>query len=238
SEDIVIDNILDQIENSLNIDTIDSKQYLFNYFDNRINELLETYTDEKDEYPEVLEKIDNILNTISKRIEEVFGFDIEYSEVIDIEKKLDYVRSMYEFFTIKTYENVLNLTKSFIVSNIESYIKELENVDKSIKKNLSYVHLSKSIDNRYTSVIYHLSDIINTMEFSSDMYAEDVFEIMVCRDMGEEVNSNISSMFIDNEWVEINYEQPITSRLIKAIHGNSKLIKDLKIKLLDKYRDK
>lgn len=237
SEDIVIENILDQIQDSLNIETLKEKQSLFPYFETKMRDLVDKYPMETAEYPEVFASIDSALNTISKKIEDVYQFEIYYSEYIDIEVKLDYVKSLYEFFTIGIYDGLFKLTNSFINAGIDGFVNELETIDKEERKNLSYKYIQVDIDNKYTPLVYHIKEVINTLDFPIDMYAEDVFEIMIKDDEGEEISNNIAKIFIDNEWVDVVYQEPITETLIEAIHGNENLIKDIKISLIKTYKD-
>lgn len=237
SEDILLDNILDQINDSLNAEEIDNRYSLFNYFKDRIGKLLKEYTVGDEEYPEVVHSINNVLTIISDKIEEVYSLNIEYGDMIDIETKLEYVEALYTFLTIDIYKHVFNFTDKFIKDNIENYIIEIGKVDKVDRENLSYKFIQNDIDNKYTPVVYRTKEIINTLSFPSDMYAEDVFEKMIEDDQGEVINNTIARIFIDNDWVDVIYEESLLDILLELIHGNENLIKDIKISLIEEYKE-
>lgn len=238
SEDIILNNILDQIEDSLNIETIKEKQSLFNYFDIRMKALIDTYTYENEEYPTLIETIDEVLNIISKKIEEVFNIEIIYSDIIDIEKKINYVKALYNFFTVNLYKTVTNLSYSFINKNLEVYVKEIGKINTEERNNLSYKYLQTDIDNEYTPFIYNLDSIINTLDFPEGMYSEDVIEMITNEDQGEETYEVINNIFIDNEWVEVLYKESLANTLLEVIHKNYNLIREIKIKFINELKDK
>ena len=69
------------------------------------------------------------------------------------------------------------------------------------------------------------------------MFAEDVIETMIKNDEGEVTNSIIKQIFLDNHFVDVNYNTNLISVLTQAIQGNDMLIKDIRIELINLYRN-
>ena len=123
SEDLMIDNIEDQINNINKEDNSFRNSSLFQYIKERVEYI---WSMEKEINGEYYKVIDNVLNRVSKSIEDKFGFSIEYSDTIPKEIKLAYIESMYNVLILKISNTTSELLSNYIMKNrdiLQKYLK-------------------------------------------------------------------------------------------------------------------
>jgi len=223
SEDIILESILDQIEDVIvNVDqTVIKTNKSFEYFEERLMYLLNTYGQDGDKIGEIYQHTDQILNKISKAIEEVYNFSIEYSEVIPSELKFQYVKAMYNFFILDIKDNVQHLAYNYIYKNRDTFKNLFSKLSNQDKKNLEYIHIKEVIDNDYTNMLYHLNDIVDTIEIP---ISEDVLDFIIDEDPHEINNYMMDRLFNNNEFVDLTFETPLINNLKPLLNENTVVI--------------
>lgn len=233
SSSLIIDNIIDQIDDLDSIDKLKGRNSIFKPLQDRMEYLIKKYPAGSDEYGEVYETIDNTLESISDRIEEKIGINIQYSEVMGIEKKIDYVSALYEFFVIRLEENLENFATEYLFENRDVYNPKLS-ADET--RNNSYNYVKQFIDNEYTPLIYKIRNIINDLELPK-LVNEDSIGYIVNVDDEEFVNYIIKMIMIQNQWVEVDHIKPFTEFIQPLINNNESLIQAIKFKLAKKLKE-
>ena len=236
SEDIVLDNMIEQIRESNNLSKYDlEKSSFFEYFEKRFNFIIDRYEESTDIVRKCKAAYDEILNQILSSIDEVYNISIEFNEIILIEKKAEYTKALYYFFVINQKENIENLLVNIIQKNSEDLIKlTSEFMNKEIEKSLSYVNLKKIIDNKYTPLIFFINEIINNIEVK---YNEDVLEMMIGSDEDELTNFYIDRLLIEQSVADINFEKNLMEILLPNIVENNKnLRRAVQNKLITMYK--
>ena len=216
SSSLIIDNIIDQIDDLDSVEKLKGRNSIFKPLQDRMEYLIKKYPAGSDEYGEVYETIDNTLESISDRIEEKIGINIQYSEVMGIEKKIDYVSALYEFFVIRLEENLENFVVEYLYENKDVYNSKLTADE---MRNNSYNYVKQFIDNEYTPLIYRIRSIVNELE------------------LPKLVNYIIKMIMIQNQWVEVDHIKPFTEFIQPLINNNESLIQAIKFKLAKKLKE-
>lgn len=232
SSSLIIDNILDQIEDLDNIETLKGRNSIFKPLQDRMEYLIKKYPAGSEEFQEVYTTIDNTLELISDRIEEKIGINIEYSDIIDTKRKIDYVSSLYEFFVVRLEENLENFVTSFILANKDAFTPKLSAEE---TKNNSYNYIKQFINNEYTPMVFKIRDIITSLELPK-LVNEDSLEYMINADPDELVNYTTRLILIDNQWVEVDHIKPLTEFIQPMINDNEGLIQSIKFKLAERLK--
>lgn len=232
SSSLIIDNILDQIEDLDNIETLKGRNSIFKPLQDRMEYLIKKYPAGSEEFQEVYTTIDNTLELISDRIEEKIGINIEYSDIIDMKRKIDYVSSLYEFFVVRLEENLENFVTSFILANKDTFTPKLSAEE---TKNNSYNYIKQFINNEYTPMVFKIRDIITSLELPK-LVNEDSLEYMINVDPDELVNYTTRLILIDNQWVEVDHIKPLTEFIQPMINDNEGLIQAIKFKLAERLK--
>ena len=232
SSSLIIDNILDQIEDLDNIETLKGRNSIFKPLQDRMEYLIKKYPAGSEEFQEVYATIDNTLELISDRIEEKIGINIEYSDIIDMKRKIDYVSSLYEFFIVRLEENLENFVTSFILANKDAFTPKLSAEE---TKNNSYNYIKQFINNEYTPMVFKIRDIITSLELPK-LVNEDSLEYMINVDPDELVNYTTRLILIDNQWVEVDHIKPLTDFIQPMINDNEALIQAIKFKLAERLK--
>lgn len=232
SSSLIIDNILDQIEDLDNIETLKGRNSIFKPLQDRMEYLIKKYPSGSEEFQEVYATIDSTLELISDRIEEKIGINIEYSDIIDMKRKIDYVSSLYEFFVVRLEENLENFVTSFILANKDAFTPKLSTEE---TKNNSYNYIKQFINNEYTPMVFKIRDIITSLELPK-LVNEDSLEYMINVDPDELVNYTTRLILIDNQWVEVDHIKPLTDFIQPMINDNEALIQAIKFKLAERLK--
>ena len=232
SSSLIIDNILDQIEDLDNIETLKGRNSIFKPLQDRMEYLIKKYPAGSEEFQEVYTTIDNTLELISDRIEEKIGINIEYSDIIDMKRKIDYVSSLYEFFIVRLEENLENFVTSFILANKDAFTPKLSTEE---TKNNSYNYIKQFINNEYTPMVFKIRDIVTSLELPK-LVNEDSLEYMINVDPDELVNYTTRLILIDNQWVEVDHIKPLTEFIQPMINDNEGLIQSIKFKLAERLK--
>lgn len=232
SSSLIIDNILDQIEDLDNIETLKGRNSIFKPLQDRMEYLIKKYPGGSEEFQEVYATIDSTLELISDRIEEKIGINIEYSDIIDMKRKIDYVSSLYEFFVVRLEENLENFVTSFILANKDAFTPKLSTEE---TKNNSYNYIKQFINNEYTPMVFKIRDIVTSLELPK-LVNEDSLEYMINVDPDELVNYTTRLILIDNQWVEVDHIKPLTEFIQPMINDNEGLIQSIKFKLAERLK--
>lgn len=232
SSSLIIDNILDQIEDLDNIETLKGRNSIFKPLQDRMEYLIKKYPAGSEEFQEVYTTIDNTLELISDRIEEKIRINIEYSDIIDMKRKIDYVSSLYEFFVVRLEENLENFVTSFILANKDTFTPKLSAEE---TKNNSYNYIKQFINNEYTPMVFKIRDIITSLELPK-LVNEDSLEYMINVDPDELVNYTTRLILIDNQWVEVDHIKSLTEFIQPMINDNEGLIQAIKFKLAERLK--
>lgn len=232
SSSLIIDNILDQIEDLDNIETLKGRNSIFKPLQDRMEYLIKKYPAGSEEFQEVYVTIDSTLELISDRIEEKIGINIEYSDIIDMKRKIDYVSSLYEFFVVRLEENLENFVTSFILANKDAFTPKLSAEE---TKNNSYNYIKQFINNEYTPMVFKIRDIITSLELPK-LVNEDSLEYMTNVDPDELVNYTTRLILIDNQWVEVDHIKPLTEFIQPMVNDNEGLIQAIKFKLAERLK--
>lgn len=233
SEDILLDNILDQIDTAKDKKSLYERTNLFEFFTQRINYALHKYGQlEDDRYGETVTTISDVLDRVTRALGEKFGFEVIYSDVIPLETKLSYVDSLYNFFIVDLGDHLSSLVTKDILEYKDTYAQMLSELDKQDKKNVSYLYLEEIINNQYTTLIYNLKDVINTLE--AEQTIEDTIEGLIADDPNEYHSFIINQIFLENQWVDINVTgEGLFNELKPLIYENDKLFITVKNKLIN-----
>ena len=231
SEDIILDNIQSQIDNMLDPESVKTRSYnsLFTYIEDRMKFMVNSYP-EPDKVSEIWKLFSEVLDKISKPIEDQLEIEIEYSDVIQSSRKVDYVKSLYSFFVIDMSSHLEDLVYNYIIKEKDSLKTKYDSlINKDDRKNLSYVHLKNIIDNDYTPMIFSVDDIVKGMEIE---FNEDIIDYMINLDPTEFVNYNMDCIFIDNEFVDVNFNKNLMEKFRPLLISNHVLIRNVKNKLI------
>ena len=230
SEDIVLSNIIDQIKDLKNLDTIYNRTSLFDFFEERLNFLYSKYSDDSIKMNEVTLLANSISDSIIYEIGKTIGIDFEISEdAILTETKLQYAKSLYNFFVVDIAEKLEVMTFNYIIKYKDTFRDLFSTLNKDDKKNFSYTYLKNSIDNEYTPMIFHMNDILDTIEIPHN---EEFIE-MIVKDDPEIDNYFIQKIIIDNQFVEINHKCNFVDTFKQLITTNNNLIRNVKNKLVN-----
>lgn len=204
SEDLMIDNIEDQINNINKEDNSFRNSSLFQYIKERVEYI---WSMEKEINGEYYKVIDNVLNRVSKSIEDKFGFNIEYSDTIPKEIKLAYIESMYNVLILKISNTTSELLSNYIMKNRDILQKEAENrITKEDKKNLSYKGIKFSYTGKYTELLFFLDDFIKEIDIQDSIEIIDLFT------QGEETeifNYNLRKLLVENQYGDVTFDKPL-----------------------------
>lgn len=235
SEDIILDNILEQISNSLDYKFYDrNKQSFFEYFEKRFEFVIKRYDDDTDVVHRCKMAYNDVLNQIMEKIEEMFEFNIEFEENILIEKKAEYIKSLYYFFVINQKENIENLLINIIHKNID-FLKNnfKDNISKDVEKSLSYNNLRKSIDNDYTPLIYYTNEVLDNIEVE---FNEEILELMIKGEEDELNNFYVDRLLIEQSIGSVVFENNLLDTLSPLIEENKILKRSIQSRLIRIYR--
>lgn len=231
SEDIIIDNIISQIEKFKEPEFLGNRKSLFGYIEDRFTYLVNKYGTEVDKVDSIKIVFDKILDDISDAIEKEISTDIEYSQVLSLNDKFDYVKSLYEFFIINIEDELVDLVVNYTVKNKKS-LSELfnSNLHTDERKNLSYNYLRNSIDNEYTTMIYHIDTVIETMDIQ---FNEEIIELMTLNDEEEFTNFTVNRILVDNVLVDCDYKDILLDVFKPLLVDNKTIERKASLRLID-----
>ena len=236
SEDIMLDNILDQIKDSNNLEffSVPTHKDFFEYFEIRFKFILERYENEDEIVLNTKEVYNEILNKILNAIQETYEFEIEFHNTILVEEKAEYIKALYYFFVIEKRNNIINLFINNINKNFHILTKQYQDsISNEIGNSLSYNNFKKVIDNKYTSVIYSIPEIIpNT--FVNDN--ESVIELIILNEESELNNYLIAKMLIEQAVCDVNFKSNFLKVLNPSIENNKILNREIQYYFVNKYK--
>lgn len=232
SSSLIIDNLLDQIEDLDNVETLKARNSIFEPLKDRINYLLKKYPAGTEEYQEVYETINNTLELISDKIEEKIGINIEYSDVLDLGQKILKVSALYYFFVVNLEKNLETFIVNYIYENRDMYKLKMSAEE---QRNNSFNYIKKFIDNEYSCTIFKIRQIIEELELPK-LVNEDVLDYIISEEPEELINFIIEDMLIENQWVEVDHIRPLSEFFQSLTVDNEILIQSVKFKLAEKLR--
>jgi hypothetical protein len=230
SSEIALDTINQQIEKIKEKDDVKNSSDLFDIFIQKYNFLKTKYSD-KDE---LLSQLEDIMNETSldilKQIQELYHFNISFSESLSFDDKIHYIHMIYNFFINYIENGIESLLFNYFIKNIKEF------PDKEVnKKDQSWLNLKSIIQPECLNQIYYFMENIESMQ-EYKFLAEDVIELMVEDDPMVEYNYWITSIFIDNLFVDINYEKDFTKKIVELAFQSNKIFK-VQNRLIKKYKD-
>lgn len=234
NEDIIIDNIINQIEGLKNKENLGTRQSLFKYIDDRFIYLMNKYGSDPDKRSEIRGMFDDILDTISNAIEDQININIEYSSVLDMETKFEYVHALYNFFVIDLQNELVDMIFNYVIGNKDQLTELIDKtLDPEDRKNLSYQYIRKDINNKYTPLIYYLDTIIETLDIPNN---EDIIEFMTIGDEDELSNSLVNQMLVDNIQVQCDHKENLVDTFESVLKGNNDIQRLTAIKLINELK--
>ncbi|QXN67899.1 hypothetical protein FPHOBKDP_00145 [Listeria phage LPJP1] len=233
SEDIMIDNILSQINDTDIQDLSEVRKSFFEYFEERYNFVKKNYNDDDEAMQNCREVFDDILNQIIKAISEKYSFDLFFSDILLFDTKVEITKSLYYFFVINIRENIENMIYYFIMKNRKTLVKMFNTISKEERKNLSYINLSSAINNDYTTMIYHLSMIIDNIEIPTN---EDIIELMVEDNSYELYNYVTVNTLVLTNFCEVNYNENFYSIFLDIIKNSPIIVRNVRNSLIDSLK--
>lgn len=236
SEDIMIDNIKEQIEES-NTRQFYINQYhkdFFEYFEIRFKFILERYKEDNDILIKTKQVYHDILNEIQESIENTYQFSLEFPEDILIEDKAQYIKSLYNFFVLNKKETLNNLFINYIEKNIMQLAKTYkDSMDEDVINSLSYNNLKKTIDNDYTPLVYSIPEIIDGIHISDN---EDVIETIIYDEESELNNYQIDKMLVEQSVTDVRFDNHLINVFRDSFIENNVLHREVQYYFIDKYK--
>lgn len=237
SEDIVLDNMLQQIEDSVKLSEYAKyRQSFFPYFEKRYRFMMNRYEEGSEARLICSESYDGILNKILDKIVETHGISVSFPSITLIERKEEYVKNLYTFLVCRTKENLTNMLYYSIMDNKEILAQEANSNDdyKFDLKSLSYQNIRRMIDNRYTPMVFFIRDTIESIKSETN---EEFLEFCIRDEEEELVNYTIERLLIEQSVADISYEDSFDNVYKDIIRGSSELHRDVKIRLIEKLKD-
>jgi len=231
SDDIILDNILGQIKNSVkNGNVYDTKTNLLEYFQNRYDFIMKKYAENEDVISKTNDIIETVLDSILTTINKIFKFNIVLSEGLLIKDKFEFVESLYEFFVLNFKEALISLGYEYIMDNVKSLRTSLKVKN---KKDLSYINIRKLIDNENTAVVFYTESIISNLgEIDNDT----IIEMMTEYDPELVCNYNVRRLFLDGFCCDVSYEDDFYSNIKELLKSNFVIQIAIQKKLIEKLK--
>ena len=218
SEDILIDNIYDEINNIKEVKV--SKNKKTNYLQiilDKYNILKNTYSDQPEILADLEEVILDIVNNIKKHLEEVFEFSLEFDEMTTNEEIFDSVQSLYNVFVV----NIEITVKDYLIGYIKNNIDELSTIlkPKRNKNDIVLTDLKDNIDEKYIGILYQFELLIKHINSISN---EDALELVYNTDEELFEYFYIHKLFFTDEISEIEFkeENNISDIFLNIIRNN------------------
>lgn len=230
SEDIMVNNIINQINNSLKEKTFQEQVNLFDYFEERYNFLTRIYNYDDNIIKRVTTAFDSILDKIKHNLENLFKFKVKFDDGIEFSTKITLVKGLYEFFIIYIKDN----SESLIFNTIDKNVESLKKICKiKNKKDLSYINLKKIINNEYTNIIFCFENIVKNIEIDCN---DDVISYMSSDDPDLFCNFYINKIFFDCYCSDIIFEDNLFNIIKSKIINDYSLQLTIKNRLINKYK--
>lgn len=231
SDDIILDNILNQIKNSTKKENIlDTKSNLLEYFQNRYSFIMKKYAENEDVISKTNDIINDVLDEILNAINETFKFKITLSESLLIKDKFEFIESLYEFFILNLKDSLISLGYEYIIDNLKSLRSSLKIRN---KKDLSYINIKKLIDNENTAVVFQTESILSNL---GELDNETIIEMMTEYDPELVYNYNVRRLFLDNFCCDVCFDDEFFNH-IKLLLNNAYVIQiEIQKKLIEKLK--
>jgi len=214
SEDTMIDNILDQIQFLGTDENSYQNSSLFQYFRDRIDYIRTRFPDDL----ETIHRTNEVLERIFIAIANKYALDIQFSESLPFEKKLDYVEAAYNFFVLGIFERTARFYMTYVRENLEALRTEAKSrLTPADAKDLSYKAISESCQTDNAEVIYYLNDFLDSIDIVDSIQ---VLEYMM-KGEEEEINNHlISSLIINETYTDVNFQRPLGSIIQRIAKSN------------------
>lgn len=236
SEDIMIDNIKEQIEDS-NSRQFYINQYhkdFFEYFEIRFKFILERYKEDNDILIKTKQVYHDILNEIQESIEKTYQFSLEFPDTILVEDKAQYIKALYNFFVLNKKENMNNLFINYIEKNIKQLAKTYkDSIDGDAVNSLSYSNLKKTINNDYTPLVYSIPDIIENIHINDN---EDVIDTIIYDEESELNNHLIDKMLVEQSVTDVRFDNHLINVFRDSFIDNNVLYREVQYYFIDTYK--
>ena len=239
NSDIIRENILSQIKNSLNHQAdYPNRDSYFSYFEQKYELLTQQFNKQqltKEEYDGYLMDLNKDLNSVVRAIAEVYHLNITLGVLNDdnVEKKLEIIEALYNFFVISKDKLFSDFLYEYIIKNTESLLKNYQ-ISKSVEENLSYKFIQTVIDNQYTCLIFNINKIINNI----DVTGYNLISMIVEHDPEEHNNYIVGDLFKIKDVAVDNFatfKDDNISYILDYIKSSTSIINRAKGKLVKYY---
>lgn len=230
SDDLIIQNIEEQIENVFSNEVSGSKLYYLSYFTNRYNYITKKYSDNKDIMDRLNKSIIEVFSRVQELIENKFKFSLELIDSLDIDMMMEIIENIYQFFIIDFNTNCSNLVFNYITNERKDLVKSYKNTVN--RKDLTYINLKKFITNENIIIIYNIDDIIDGMDIQA---IEDIIDLMTKDDPDLVSNYIIRSLFMDEKYGYVTFNESLNKLICDFLKGNYPLKMNIKCRLTNYF---
>ena len=197
SLDIISKNIIENIDKPT---TYRSINYVTKFKENYLRLLNNNQYDGDEEILNgaFLELAQLILTNLSVKFNVTIGDDIADGYVNDIEKYMDKLETLYEFFVVRRYENIRDYFKVQLLKHKLDFVEKYKNIldDKTHEDIFLNINKKKFSDPTASIIIYFIDDIVSDIQ-STITSAYDFFKDIINLDLFEEFNNRLNEMFIN-----------------------------------------
>lgn len=224
TDELLLENIYEQIRNSINIDN--GNNYI-ETFETRYNTLITRY--EETELGTTLkatseEFYNNINNELNKEKGIQSNIDLSINKLI--------IKTLYEFFVLDYKENLINFLFNYIYRNKKSIIANYEDD----KKTVDYISLKKILKNKSDIIILsNLYSIVNDIS-NMDIDYKDLIQTIIEDDPSEMNNYILHNLLVKKEFTDkIFIEKDFVSKFLLPLRmkqdGYAQVISKLQFKI-------
>lgn len=234
-DQIPLNELLSQIKNTFSSNVPTSPSDLFEYFIKRYRYARTELEGNQDAINDLDDTIKDISIQVINAISELFEFNINFDNP-SADDMIEYTHAIYDFFILNYSKNFQVLGFEYIKNNMDALVTTISSYDhRQYEKNLSYESLKTQIDNKYTPVIYFLSDTLDNMVIDG----KELIETIINTDPEEYTYDLIGQIFIDAEDQDglPDFSVSFVNNISEFILGNPLIYQTIRGSLITYYRN-